>query len=136
MIWRPPLDNRINLSGHSVLLRRMTPVVSLLVLAMMLGCRPPLPPSKPLADLTPQESQGHTVFQGHCAKCHYANTDDSFHGPGLQALYKQKYLPSGAPANDDRVTSVIQHGRGVMPAFGNKLDDQEISDLIAYLHTL
>ena len=100
------------------------------------GCHPPLPPSKPLNELTPQEAAGHQVYASHCARCHYANTDRSLHGPGLQALYKQKYLPSGAPANDDRVTAVILRGRNMMPAFGNSLDDQQLDDLLAYLHTL
>ncbi len=101
-----------------------------------LGCRPALPPSKPLAELTPQEASGHSVFQAHCARCHYANSQDGYKGPGLQGLYKQPYLPSGAPANDDRVTSAILHGRGMMPAFNNNLDEQQLTDLIAYLHTL
>jgi len=100
------------------------------------GCRPPLPPSKPLAELTPQEASGYQVFQVHCARCHYPNSVAGYHGPGLQALYKQPYLPSGAPANDDRVASAILHGRGMMPAFGDKLDEKELADLIAYLHTL
>jgi mono/diheme cytochrome c family protein len=100
------------------------------------GCRPALPPSKPLAELTPQEASGHAVFQSNCARCHYANSDDGLRGPGLQALYKQKYLPSGAPANDDRVISSIEHGRGMMPSFADKLDAQQLNDLIAYLHTL
>jgi mono/diheme cytochrome c family protein len=100
------------------------------------GCRPNLPPSKPLSELTPQEASGHTVFQSHCARCHHPNDQDGLKGPGLQGLYKQKYLPSGAPANDDRVTSTIVHGRGMMPSFANDLDDQQMSDLIAYLHTL
>jgi mono/diheme cytochrome c family protein len=100
------------------------------------GCRPKLPPSKPLAELTSEEASGHAVFQSHCSRCHYANSEDGFHGPGLQGLYKQRYLPSGAPANDDRVTSVILHGRGIMPPFGNDLDDQQLKNLIAYLHTL
>jgi mono/diheme cytochrome c family protein len=100
------------------------------------GCRPPLPPSKPLAELTPRENSGYQVFQGHCARCHYANSTEGYKGPGLQALYKQPYLHSGAPANDDRVTSAIIHGRGVMPAFGDKLNEQQLADLIAYLHTL
>jgi len=101
-----------------------------------LGCKPSLPPSKPLADLTPQETSGHAVFQAHCASCHYADNEKSLHGPGLQGVYKKRYLPSGAPANDDRVVSVILHGRNMMPALGNNLDDQQLSDLIAYLHTL
>ena len=100
------------------------------------GCGPPLPPSKPLSELTPHEAAGHQVYTSHCARCHYANSDHSLHGPGLQALYKQKYLPSGAPANDDRVEAVILRGRNMMPAFGNSLDQQQLQDLLAYLHTL
>jgi mono/diheme cytochrome c family protein len=100
------------------------------------GCRPPLPPSKPLSELTPQEAAGRQVYVSHCARCHFANTDRSLHGPGLQALYKQKYLPSGGPANDDRVSAVILHGHNLMPAFGNSLDEQQLQDLLAYLHTL
>ncbi len=101
-----------------------------------LGCKPPLPPSKPLTELNPQENRGYTIFQSHCAECHYANSAKGLHGPGLQGLYKKPYLPSGAPANDDRVTSAIEHGRGMMPAFGNILEEQQLADLLAYLHTL
>ena len=103
---------------------------------LALGCRPPLPPSKPLSELTPQEAAGHQVYASHCARCHYANNQRSLHGPGLQGLYKQKYLPSGATANDDRVTAVILRGRNMMPAFGNTMDQQQLDDLLAYLHTL
>lgn len=80
--------------------------------------------------------RGYQIFLGNCAVCHYANRESKLHGPGLQALFKKKYLPSGAPANDDRVLSTIEHGRGMMPAFGNALDDQQTQDLLAYLHTL
>lgn len=80
--------------------------------------------------------QGHAVFQANCAVCHRANSTQSLHGPGLQALFKQQYLPSGAPADDDRVMATILHGRNQMPAFGNVLDDQEETALLAYLHTL
>ena len=100
------------------------------------GCKPPPPPSKPLADLTPQETSGYAVFHSRCAGCHNPNNEKSLHGPELQGLYKKRYLPSGAPANDDRVASVILHGRNMMPAFGNNLDDQQLADLISYLHTL
>jgi len=99
------------------------------------GCRS-LPPSKPLDQLTPVERQGHVIFQANCARCHNANSTRALHGPGLQALYKQPYLPSGAPANDDRVRSVIEHGRNMMPAFGNDLNEEQMQALLAYLHTL
>lgn len=101
-----------------------------------LGCKPALPPSKPIADFTPQEASGYALFQSRCAGCHYASSAKALHGPGLQGLYKKRYLPSGAPANDDRVVWVILHGRNLMPAFGNNLDEQQLNNLLAYLHTL
>jgi mono/diheme cytochrome c family protein len=58
------------------------------------------------------------------------------HGPGLFAVLRNPYLPSGAPANDDRVTEVILQGRNMMPRFGSVLTEQQLSDLLAYLHTL
>jgi mono/diheme cytochrome c family protein len=80
--------------------------------------------------------QGYSVFQSQCATCHYANREKSLHGPGLQGIFSKRYLPSGAPANDDRVRSTILHGRNMMPAFGNVLDEQQMRALLAYLHTL
>lgn len=105
------------------------------VAIFLAGCRS-TPLSKPLSQLTPAELQGHAVFQSNCAECHYANQDSALHGPGLQGVFKKPYLPSGAPANDNRVRATILRGRGMMPAFGETLDDQQVQDLIAYLHTL
>ncbi len=99
------------------------------------GCRS-TPPSKPLDQLTPAETQGYAVFQSQCAACHYANREKPLHGPGLQGIFKKPYLPSGAPANDDRVRSTVLHGRNMMPGFGNVLDDRQMQDLVGYLHTL
>ncbi|MGC2162454.1 MAG: cytochrome c [Silvibacterium sp.] len=112
----------------------MIPVA--IALFILTGCRPSLPPSKPLSQLTSQEMSGYHVFESDCARCHHANDERSLHGPGLQGLYKEQYLPSGAPANDDRVSDVILHGHGMMPAFGNTMDEQQLRDLLAYLHTL
>lgn len=106
-----------------------------LALLALAGCHS-MPPSKPLNELTPKEMAGYSVFQSHCAACHYANKEQSLHGPGLQGMFKKPYMPSGAPANDDRVSATILHGRGMMPAFGDRLDDRQMRDLLAYLHTL
>lgn len=105
-------------------------------LVSALGCKPAMTPSKPLTELTPQETSGHAIYQSRCAGCHNTNSEKPLHGPGLLGLYRKTYLPSGAPANDDRVSTAIVHGRGMMPAFGNDLDERQLSDLIAYLHTL
>lgn len=111
-------------------------ILAAVPICVLAGCGPPLPPSKPLSELNPQELRGHEVFVQECARCHHANDERSLRGPGLQGLYKRKYLQSGAPANDDRVADVIMHGHGLMPAFENKIDEQQLKDLLAYLHTL
>ena len=97
------------------------------------GCRS-LPASKPEALWTPQEARGAAVFHDKCARCHYPTTTAGLHGPGLQALTKLKSMPSGAPPNDERLSYVILHGRQMMPA--TALTDDQLRDLLAYLHTL
>jgi len=97
------------------------------------GCRS-LPPSKPESEWTSEEASGAQVYRAYCAICHRPNSTSPLNGPGLQALTKVKAMPSGAPPTDERMTYVILHGRSMMPA--TQLTDQQLSDLLAYLHTL
>ena len=97
------------------------------------GCRS-LPPSKPEALWTPEEARGAQVFHQACAKCHYPTTTQGLHGPGLQAITKIKAMPSGAPPTDERLTQTILHGHGTMP--GTQLSDDQLQDLLAYMHSL
>jgi mono/diheme cytochrome c family protein len=103
------------------------------VVSAVSGCRS-LPASKPEALWSMEEARGAVVFQQKCARCHYPTTTKGLHGPGLQALTKAKAMPSGAPPTDERLTYVILHGRNMMPA--TQLTDDQLSDLLAYLHTL
>jgi mono/diheme cytochrome c family protein len=97
------------------------------------GCRQ-LPPSKPESQWTAEEARGAAVYQAKCARCHYPTNTHSLHGPGLQALTKVKAMPSGMPPTDERMSVVILRGRGMMPA--TQISDADLSDLLAYLHTL
>ena len=97
------------------------------------GCRT-LPPSKPASEWTPEEASGAAIYTVKCGKCHYPNNTHPLNGPGLQALTKVKAMPSGMPPTDERMTSVILRGRNMMP--GTQLTDEQLSDLLAYLHTL
>ena len=99
------------------------------------GCRS-TPPPKPLAELSPAEQAGHAAFTSRCGTCHYDREASSLHGPSLLGVYKKPYLPSGAPANDDRIRNTILHGRGNMPALGGSVNEDEISSILLYLHTL
>jgi mono/diheme cytochrome c family protein len=104
------------------------------LVAAVAGCRS-LPPSKPEALWSPEEARGAQVFHNNCAKCHYPTNTHPLHGPGLQAITKVKAMPSGAPPTDERLTNVILRGRNMMPATQGLSDDQ-LSDLLAYLHSL
>jgi len=103
-----------------------------------LGCRS-TPPPIPLSQLKPQQTHGHEVFEARCAVCHYDRQEGPLHGPSLLGIFKKPYLPSGAPANDDRVTTTILHGRNLMPsqpALDPAYNPNDLPDLLTYLHTL
>ena len=97
------------------------------------ACRS-LPPSKPESLWSIEEARGAQVFHQNCAKCHYPTTNKGLHGPGLQALTKLKSMPSGAPPTDERLARVILNGHALMPA--TPLNEDQLSDLLAYLHSL
>jgi len=87
--------------------------------------------------LNAQQSAGRKVYDEYCDRCHEPYSTRGKKGPGLKGLYAKQYLPaSGMPANDDRVTDVIRMGREKMEGFGQVLTQQQIQDLLAYLHTL
>jgi mono/diheme cytochrome c family protein len=86
--------------------------------------------------LNEQQAHGRRVYNFYCAICHKAYSTEPQKGPGLKGLYKKPYLPSGLLANDKFVEDAIVRGRKMMPPMGNQLSEQEIKDVIAYLHTL
>ena len=86
--------------------------------------------------LTPQQSLGRQVYESRCAECHFAYSKRNLRGPSLNGLFKKQFMSSGIPANDERVTDIILLGRAKMPAFQQKLTQQQFDDLMAYLHTL
>jgi len=119
----------------AAVIRRLSGCALLSTLVGLLsGCHR-LPPPTPLDQLNVQELRGHAVFQSRCGQCHHDREDRPLHGPSLLGIYKQPYLPSGAPANDERVTATVLHGHGLMPAQPN-MDPEDLDDLLAYLHTL
>jgi mono/diheme cytochrome c family protein len=90
--------------------------------------------SKPevAASLTPQQVAGQQIFNQTCAVCHR----NGEHGPNLVGIYKKRYMSNGMPVNDDRVRDTIRMGRAMMPAFSDVLNQQQLEDVIAYLHVI
>jgi mono/diheme cytochrome c family protein len=54
----------------------------------------------------------------------------------MKGVFQKEYLPSGLVANDRFVQQTIVRGRNMMPPMGNSLSQQQVDDVIAYLHTL
>jgi mono/diheme cytochrome c family protein len=87
--------------------------------------------------LNPQQAAGRRIFDAECARCHEPYSTRGKKGPGLKGMFQHKYLSlSGLPATDERVTDIIRLGRNEMPGYSQKLNTQELQDLLAYLHTL
>jgi mono/diheme cytochrome c family protein len=83
------------------------------------------------------ERRGRELFQLNCAPCHEApKLDLKKQPPKLEGLFQSKTLPSGAPATDEQVRKTIIQGIGTMPAFDQRLSDEDVNDLVKYLHQL
>lgn len=87
--------------------------------------------------LNAQQAAGRKLYDNYCDRCHNPYSSRGKKGPSMKGVFKREYLPlSGLPANDDRVTDIIKYGRSKMEGFGQVMNDQQIKDLIAYMHTL
>jgi mono/diheme cytochrome c family protein len=92
------------------------------------GCGP--------APLTRQQLQGQALYEGRCAHCHRDN-DLALKKvpPDLHAIFRRDKLPSGAPATDAEVQRLVLAGKGFMPSFAGRFTQDQMSALLAYLHT-
>jgi mono/diheme cytochrome c family protein len=111
-------------------------VVFVLVL-WFAGCTAQRRKSDAELGLTPQQASGRKVYDNVCDRCHEPYSSGGRQGPSMKGVFKKPYLPlSGLPANDERVGEIIRYGRSKMPAYGQALSSEQITDLLAYLHTL
>lgn len=112
-------------------------VLAALVLVIVSGCDVERRKSDAELGLNPQQAAGRKIYDHDCDRCHEPYSTKGKKGPGLKRVFQNKYLRlSGLPANDERVTDIIRLGRNEMPAFSQTLSQQQIDDLLAYLHTL
>lgn len=108
-------------------MRWLVPIVAgAVVLAIQLG----VGPSAVAAD--GDAAEGESLFQANCAMCHGADATGmmGMH-PALRGAVER--------LTAEGVEVTIRNGRDTrppMPAFGERLDDNDITDLVAYLETL
>jgi len=87
--------------------------------------------------LNAQQAAGRRIYDRYCDQCHEPYSSRGKKGPSMMGVFKRPYLSiSGLPANDDRVGEIVKYGRSKMPAYGRELDQQQIDDLLVYMHTL
>lgn len=87
--------------------------------------------------LNAQQAAGRKVYDNYCDRCHAPYSSRGKKGPSMKGVFKREYLSlSGLPANDDRITDIVKYGRAKMEGFGQVMTDQQIKDLLAYMHTL
>jgi len=87
--------------------------------------------------LNPQQAAGRRLYDNYCDRCHAPYSSRGRQGPPMKGLFKRQYMPlSGMPANDDRVGDIIRMGRNKMPGYSQVMTQQQIDDLLAYMHTL
>ena len=112
-------------------------LISCLSILLGAGCDVQRRQSDAQLGLNSQQAAGRRIYDHYCDRCHAPYSSRGRQGPSMQGVFKNRYLSlSGLPANDDRVAEIIRVGRGKMPGYSQVLNQQQIDDLLAYLHTL
>ena len=111
-------------------------LISFLSILLVTGCDVQRRQSDAQLGLNSQQSAGRRIYDQYCDRCH-APSSRARQGPSMQGVFKNRYLSlSGLPANDERVSEIILAGRGKMHGYSQVLNQQQIENLLAYLHTL
>ena len=106
-------------------------------IATLCGCDVERRKSDAELGLNEQQAAGRKIYDRYCDRCHEPYSTRGKKGPGLKGIFQHKYLSlSGLPANDERVTDIVRLGRDEMPSYSQTLSQQDIQELLAYLHTL
>ncbi len=93
---------------------RKASILLIVILLAVAGCEKDLSTkSDAELGLNEQQARGRRIYNLYCAICHKAYSTDPQKGE-----------------------DAIVRGRKMMPPMGNQLSEQEIKDVIAYLHTL
>jgi len=74
------------------------------------------------------------TYKAKCAMCH--GPDGKGTAAGTKMGVHDFASPEVKAETDAQLTELITKGKGKMPAYGGKLKDTEIKDLVTYIHSL
>jgi len=81
------------------------------------------------------QSSAHDLYTAKCQMCHSA--DGSATTPAGKMLKARAFnSPDVFKESDTDLLAVIKNGKNKMPAFAGKLTPAQMTDLVAYTHTL
>jgi cytochrome c6 len=86
-------------------------------------------PSALAADL----AHGKQIFQGNCNACHLGGRNTIMSPKTLKKDALAKYLKGFDEDPVAAVTYQVTNGKGAMPAFGKKLNPNDLEDVVAYV---
>jgi mono/diheme cytochrome c family protein len=117
--------------------KQLSSVIIALSLLALAACDVERRKSDAELGLNQKQADGRKLYDNYCDRCHEPYSSHGKKGPGLKGVFKHQYLPlSGLPANEERITDIVKYGRAKMEGFGQVMTDQQVKDLLAYLHTL
>merc|ERR1712216_215309 len=76
---------------------------------------------------------GKQIFSANCAACHAGGQNSVIPERTLEKAAITSYLTGGF--NEAAVITQVTNGKGAMPAFGGRLEDDEIEDVATYVIT-
>ena len=81
------------------------------------------------------QSSGADTYKAKCQMCHGA--DGLGNTPAGKAMKARPFnAPDVLKESDTDLIAVIKNGKNKMPAFTGKLSDAQITNVVAYIHTL
>ena len=81
------------------------------------------------------QSSGADTYKAKCQMCHGADGLGST--PAGKAMKARAFnAPDVLKESDTDLAAVIKNGKNKMPAFTGKLSDAQITNVVAYIHTL
>ena len=123
--------------GRGNFFPRLSALILLSLVVVLFACDVERRKSDAELGLNVQQAAGRHIYDNYCDRCHAPYSSRGRQGPSMKGVFKKQYLSmSGMPANDDRVADIVRMGRDKMPAYGQVLNQQQIQDLLSYLHTL
>mmetsp|Transcript_6174 Transcript_6174/g.6373 ORF Transcript_6174/g.6373 Transcript_6174/m.6373 type:complete len:144 (+) Transcript_6174:71-502(+) len=86
----------------------------------------------PMAVMAADIENGGAVFGGNCAACHAGGNNVVQTEKTLRKEALDQYLTGGL--SEKSIITQVTNGKNAMPAFGDRLDPEDIADVAAYVY--